>query len=574
MPGIVVSSLNNRERLCELFENENKIEELCQPTANACFFYFPSLGYPLRTFKVANLEIILEGYIYNSGQEEFISEFVHLIEEGGGESILLDWVTKQDGEFILCVIDRNRETFFILNDTLGRLPMYFYKLDDSFIISRSIGSVLDIFNISLCKDQIAIYLTLGYALNYHTIYRDVCKLKEQSLIVFKMGTLSFYHGSFLKELFYTPFENHDTQLLLEELKSAFKNRLDQIGESSLALSGGLDSRMLAGLFPVNQSKFRTFTYHSSDLNNISDVQQAAKITEILSNSITNEVVELSAVSNADIELLWSIKRGQNFLGMAFLLPFLRVFKENSLAQLTGDGGDKTIESVFPLTKIRSRRSLIDYIVSQNQVLPIEKVADLTGWSSNYIYQLIENNVLSDEKLSYGKQYAYFILKERGMNWLFEGEDRNRCFSWSTTPFYSLNFLKLAFRIDPKRKKYGQLFTEIFDVTSSGLSGVLNPNWQVSPNDKRAVKQLYFRQKIKRCVFKFLRKNKENLLTWDLFCQKYPAFDADIVNRNESILNIQSIKEAGSFSSNSFWHLITVLKAIEENDRKKNSLEEN
>jgi asparagine synthase (glutamine-hydrolysing) len=541
MPGLVISNKINYQRIESLVENESLIEKLCEPAFDCCFYNFSRPGYPIRFFKNGDLEIVLEGYIYNSCDEVIFSEIAQLMDRSDFETSILNWVSHQDGEFIFCVIDRTKERVIVFNDVLGRLPMYFFQNNEDFMVSRSIGSILDTFNIALSKEQVAIYLTLGYALNYQTIYQGVVKIKEHSLIVFQSGKFNFYYGNFLKELFDLPYENIDSTHLLKILKSALNNRLDHIGESALALSGGLDSRMLAALLPEREKRYRTITYHSADLLNHLDVQQASKISDVLTKSISNELVELSSVTNSDIEQLWKIKRGQNFLGMAFILPFLRVFEKDSLAQITGDGGDKTFDSIYPLIKIRSKSHLVKYIVSKNQVVPIDKVAKLTGLTSDHIYQLIDSNIDMNTEMSYDQHYAFFIMKERAMNWLFEGEDRNRYFCWSTTPFYSVDFLRIIFQIDPNRKKHGQLFKEIFDITTPELSTVVNPNWQVSLNNDKAIKKLFFRQKIKYYLNKYSWKKNKNMLTWDSFRKKYLGIEEEYGISTKSILTIENIQ---------------------------------
>jgi len=54
------------------------------------------------------------------------------------------------------------------------------------------------------------------------------------------------------------------------------------------------------------------------------------------------------------------------------------------------------------------------------------------------------------------KYVHFLVYERGANFLFEGEDRNRFF-WSTTPFYSIDFFRYAMNCPPEQKTRYNLY---------------------------------------------------------------------------------------------------------------------
>jgi asparagine synthase (glutamine-hydrolysing) len=61
------------------------------------------------------------------------------------------------------------------------------------------------------------------------------------------------------------------------------------------------------------------------------------------------------------------------------------------------------------------------------------------------------------------KHVHFVLFERAFKWLFEGEDRNRNFFWSTTPFYAHEPFVLAMKV-PGRFKANYLFYRRFMET--------------------------------------------------------------------------------------------------------------
>jgi hypothetical protein len=107
-----------------------------------------------------------------------------------------------------------------------------------------------------------------------------------------------------------------------------------------------------------------------------------------------------------------------------------------------------------------------------------------------------HNVNAYRAMNYEEKYALFMLHERGMVWLFEGEDRNRYFSWSTTPFYSPEFAFKALSIPMKKKKQGKLFLHLFKKMESGLETISNPNWKLAPRQQMSLRWLFIKQKLK------------------------------------------------------------------------------
>jgi asparagine synthase (glutamine-hydrolysing) len=462
-------------------------------------------NYPFRTFAAGDLVVLFEGYIYDLPANLIEEKIGEILKNDDFTDSLAQWISERDGEFILVVLDSKSRLILLFNDLFGRLPLYYHSEREQFVISREISVLLDTIKPDADPVSVASNLLLGFAIGNRTVHRGVLTLPGHSMIEWDVEQKTLHVKTFSDPA--NLFKGKDSILfpvqLKEELSSALKRRINVCGPSGLALSGGLDSRILAGILEEAGMKLPTFTYTRSKDGNEADVRSARQVAERFKLGTLHEIVDLSEVNEENREDLQRIKRGQNFLAMAYILPFLDLFRQRVLCQITGDGGDKTLESIFPLRKLKSKEELLNYVLKKHAQLPLEKVAEQAGIAILIIKDHLLTVLNANEELTFDERYALFILKERGMNWLFEGEDRNRYYSWSTTPYYSPAFVKLSLAVPVIEKQYGRLFTSILHLLPGNTDDILNPNWGLAPNDTSAIKKLFQRQKWKTMMPSFI-----------------------------------------------------------------------
>jgi asparagine synthase (glutamine-hydrolysing) len=132
--------------------------------------------------------------------------------------------------------------------------------------------------------------------------------------------------------------------------------------------------------------------------------------------------------------------------MAFMLPFFdSVTRQHGreVGYLTGDGGDKILPDHRPKSEVLNLETLVRYVLAKHEVLPLSTAARLAGVKELDIVAALEERLRSYPEESLDDRHIHFVLFERGFKWLFEGEDRNRHFFWSTSPFYGREPFRLA-----------------------------------------------------------------------------------------------------------------------------------
>ncbi len=143
--------------------------------------------------------------------------------------------------------------------------------------------------------------------------------------------------------------------------------------------------------------------------------------------------------------------------MSFILPFFDRIKEtygNDIIYFTGDGG-LVLKDLRPQIKLKDLDDLTDYIITKNKKLSLDNVVDLTKIDKHEIVSELKKLLTAYPEKDLFSKYVHFMIYEHCIKWAFEGEDRNRFYFWSATPFYSIKFFEYAMNCpDEIKRNYG------------------------------------------------------------------------------------------------------------------------
>jgi asparagine synthase (glutamine-hydrolysing) len=524
-------------------------------------------AYPYQTFEHDGVRFIIEGRIYDLSEGEVRTSLISI---SGSQTIsdeLAQWVAERDGDFLLCIQKPTGE-LVLANDRFGRLPLYFHSSSGRMIFTRETGVLLDMIKPKVNKVRAAAYLVFGFVPGDQLLYEGIQKLPPHSVVHVSAGERPLIRSYFDNKDLVNAVSKSNPDELKELLKTALSNRIRRCGSSALALSGGLDSRILAALLTELRVELPMLTYSRSANDAEPDVLSAKKVAQQLHREQDHKVLNLAGVDSSDVEELWKVKRGQNFLAMAYCLPFLRSFGQEGLTQITGDGGDKTLESIEPLNSIRSEEELIDALIRKHQIISPSIAAQLVGVSVKAITEHVRNSLPSEEGFTQKERYRIFIIRERAMNWLFEGEDRNRYYSWTVTPYYAPDFFYRALHVNNDDKKYGKLFTALLTRLPGHTEQILNPNWMLAPMDTTAVKRLMNRQRLKMKIPQAILSliEKKQLKSWDEFLKQNGLQHQWGNERLPKWLNGKDPSLIPFRRDIELWTLFTLLKMIEDSNQ--------
>jgi asparagine synthase (glutamine-hydrolysing) len=458
--------------------------------------------YPVKIFENQEFWACLEGKIYGkhgfSLQNE-ISTIIDLIfksdlNKDKDKRIIASWLLRTDGDFVIYILDKKTNDFFIMNDVLGRLPLYYYSNDGELIVSREIrlmsyllshnnghGTDFDIMGI-------AQFLLFSHTLNKRTLLNQVSKLEPGTILrtynkisKFKIHTVHVFN--FDDKAHANNSIKKNAKELIPLFLDACKNRVDQKAKNIISLSGGLDSRAVAAGLRNNKIVLSAVTSPEPAwrpvVGNLSETSIAEELASEL--KIECENYDIMIPKATDILNLLNFKNGLVYLAHSFLPRFLQNVKDkNELSPInffTGHGGDISFANL--LFNVRSVESWARSIVRVKGRLPLAIVSELTGVSEAKIIEELKNIFIAYPERDLSLKNAHFLFFENNAKFSFEIEDVNRFYFWTVAPFYSVPFFTYIFNCSDKDKERLELYREFLYELSPEAASIDVSNWSSS-----------------------------------------------------------------------------------------------
>lgn len=499
-------------------------------------------GYPWRWIETDQFQIGLEGHIYDlaSPAAESLAEVASQILNASSISrAAASWLPTVDGDFVLWMRARESGRMVLLNDMLGRLPLYAsitHSSPSETVVSRIVQATAHWIGVrNPDRYAMAEVLLFGYPLANRTLFEGVHRLAPATAILpcthtkasktdpIRRSRSSHHHSL-----------DANVHLLADRFRRACGRRTATESKPILGLSGGLDSRaVLAGLHrSSNTDSLRTTTFVQPDGSNAEDVAYAESLANIFGVPWSSFPL---APSSADSQrALLYLKAGLNSLEYDFMIGFLRRLRSRigpGAMLLTGDGGDKVLPDLRPAPSLSDADTFLNHLLRVQGQMPLETAAAVVGLRQDDLTEKILDRVTTFTASTWTDRYAEFLLRERALSGFLEGEDRNRHFLWHAAPFYAWPVLSLALQIPPSQKSYDRLY--------SAFLRALTPETQSVPRSEHAHTRpgsLPYRliARLRHTVHRF--PSLQNTLRTLLRNHKSTSTDADLAARIRTHLN--------------------------------------
>jgi asparagine synthase (glutamine-hydrolysing) len=444
-------------------------------------------GYPLATLRTARGPAWLEGRVYDRSPAALTADVAALADavfaspETARERIRR-WLLSVDGDFVLVLVEQASARIVLLTDALGRLPLYLRRDATTVVVSREVGFGAALLGVpEFDRLALAQSLLLVYPLGGRTLLADVERLAPASLVRIDPAARSA-SIDVLHDFDFGARENGATQARVDALVDRFTRacaaRAGQGGAPTVvALSGGLDSRAVAAGLGGAGIRVTAATRHGGGAHDEADARVAGEVARAL--DLPWQRLDVPAPAGSDALELLQLKAGLNPLGMAFTVPFLRELAERfgpATVLATGDGGDKALPDLRPAVPLPTLDDLVAYVVGRAPLFPLAVVGALTGVSAADVVEDVRTRLASYPEARMSDRWIHFLVHERAMKWLFEGEDRNRAWVWSVAPFWALPFFTLAMRAPDGEKAHYELYLRFLARLSPAAARVRNANW--------------------------------------------------------------------------------------------------
>lgn len=445
--------------------------------------------YPVFAWETEDLLVHLEGRIYHPEEPQLItqlSDLSHLIftQKIDPRSRLARWLLRTDGDFLLVLVHKADGGIAVINDVFGRLPTYVHLRDGCLILSRDLRRITQVLGAAdFDRMALAQYLLLGFPLGKRSWFAGINSLEPGSLVRIAPSDSSLLVTR-LHE-FNLEGEEHRNQSPTENarnLASRFREacllRATGDGTRVVSLSGGLDSRAVASGLRREEIPFTAATFLNSPPTNAADVRVASLVAEAL--GVKWHLFHLRPPQGKDLVQLLDLKSGANNLRMSFILPFFHQLLEKfgpGMTYFTGDGGGDALGVSCPYRRVGTPQALVDYVIERYQIWPLDQVAALTRLAGQDIKAELAEHLASYPETAPDRKYKHFFCLEVATKMYHEGEDRNRHFFWSVTPFYSFEFFHYAMNCPDRDKEGYRLYREFLAQLHPAVAGIDYADWQ-------------------------------------------------------------------------------------------------
>ncbi|PGF17312.1 hypothetical protein CP556_15210 [Natrinema sp. CBA1119] len=445
--------------------------------------------YPIRIVENDEYWVCLEGRIYDRDDEtlerELLEVAAHVLAADGDDEFLTEWLLETDGEFLLVAADKETDRLGLLNDPLARLPTYYFHDGETFLFSRELRYLINEAPIEgFAPMGVAQCLLFGYSLGDRTLIDGANRLRPGTKLTIdpERGAVTettLHRFDFGEPAYADRSRSRNAAELVDRFERACRQRSGDGTRDVISLSGGLDSRSVLAGYHAEGIPTTAATMASDEFVPPSDVELARELAETF--DIDWQRYDVGPPNGSDLDRIIKTKNGQIGLLTSFILDFFRQLREEydaGLTYVTGDGGDKVLPDLTPATSIDDESALVDYVIAENCFLSLEEVAQITGLSVDAIRRSVRERLRLYPETDPASKYVHFLVYERGVNFLFEGEDRNRFFFWSTTPFYSIDFFRYAMNCPPEQKTRYNLYRSFLTELAPAAAALTHPDYGV------------------------------------------------------------------------------------------------
>jgi asparagine synthase (glutamine-hydrolysing) len=309
-----------------------------------------------------SVQVVFNGEIYN--HRELRAELIALghtfaSDHSDTEVLVHGWEAwgialpeKLLGMFAFGVWDSRARTLFLARDRMGQKPLFYAVLEDGIVFGSTLPAVLAWQEVKrrVPRENVALYLQLGYLPPPLTIYRDVSQVVPGGWVrvqrdVIDGGTYWKAPGPGTGKTRRETDETH-IEMVRREIDRAVESQLMADVPIACFLSGGMDSSIVAltaqraiqergnGVLTTIGVGFKEAGYDESEY--------AASAAARIGSEHHQIMVSVGKDVEADLEALMRTGLGEPFGDSSILPTFLlsRAAREIAPVALSGDGGDE------------------------------------------------------------------------------------------------------------------------------------------------------------------------------------------------------------------------------------------
>jgi asparagine synthetase B (glutamine-hydrolysing) len=280
-----------------------------------------------------------------------------------------------NGQFVIALYDAARERLLLCNDRYGFRPLFFRHQGRAFTCASEIKSILAAADRQPEIDPVGVMELVAYEheLGGRTLFRDIEVLAPASRLVFQDGTLRrerYWRYQFADSPSRAP-EDDLALELAERLRTACARQAEGPGRVGIALSAGLDSRMIAAALPRPEGRVAYTIGYPDSL----DVLGARQIARAYAMRHLHLVPQEGYLSRVAAEVVWRTEGAVPFFNCTALQFHDRLRPEIDIILAGHAGGDLSGQGLGPIPPFRGADP-VALVRGQQLVLPPERIEEL------------------------------------------------------------------------------------------------------------------------------------------------------------------------------------------------------
>lgn len=293
------------------------------------------------------------------------------------------------GMFAFAIYDQNQDELFLARDHFGMKPLYYSFINDKFIFSSNLNSLVSLLpNKNLNNQSLYSFFRLGHVEEPGTIYKDIYMLPAgHSITVSKKGIKidSFFNLNTYEAKVDTNF--------IETFKDSIDHHLISDEKIILFLSSGLDSSLIGSI--INSKGLKninsvTLSYNRPYLND--EGEDAKMVANIL--NLPHEIAKIGEEDfDQHLDRILSCMDQPSIDGINTYFISNVANKLGYKVALSGLGGDELFGGyetfkymkLFPILQKTPNigLSLFKQINKKIKLFPLEKANEISNFLSNF-----------------------------------------------------------------------------------------------------------------------------------------------------------------------------------------------
>jgi len=251
-----------------------------------------------------------------------------------------DVITSLNAPFIVILFDGRDKSLSVVTDRVGIQHIYIAELNHSYILSTSSLALASVISVGLNTESLANYFLIGHLSEQKTFFKEIEKLAGATW-------LSFTDGKVDKRVYWFPPTEEKSSLkildIAKEFSSKFKKAVsERIGpnnNTSLELTGGMDTRMNLACAAACGKSFHVCTIGQPNSAEVRVAQQLMQI-QGFQHYVLSPAKDIQDCFLDDLHLIHTLTDGEaDCLNLIASPSYNRQMAKLREASISGVGGE-------------------------------------------------------------------------------------------------------------------------------------------------------------------------------------------------------------------------------------------